>query len=810
LQLRAQALSRKYLATAHGYAEAVLAIRGVSKSFGPRRVIEGVTLSVAAGELVALVGENGAGKSTLVNCVAGLLDPDEGEIEIEGKPLRESRGRLGVVWQDLALCDNLDVTANLFLGHERGRPLLDEGEMNRVASQLLGELGIEIPDFTMPVGYLSGGQRQSIAIARALLSDPRLLVLDEPSAALGLTETATLERLLRRLRNRGVALLLVSHRVDQVFSLADRIAVLRRGRLVADVATRDVRPEDIIGFVSGAETDSVARKQLRQLRSLADQLAEVEPSASLPLIVSALSNSLGVERVCVHLVDDSEGSDGVPMLVRRAAVGLHPDLFDALDRLPLGPGGSVAGEAAASARVATIEDTHGDRLLGTAADVLSAWAVPIVGAQGVLGVISSYLASYGAPSAEQLELALLHANLAAVTIERNRLLGEVTRRNRILESLRAMLESLAGPAQVRGGFGMALVPLCRGLGARHVALFEYSDDGPVFLAGADIALAERETEPWRMLELGAQVIFSRPRGVSRATLVGQAVVGVPVLTGDRPLALVAWWDDLEALRDDALDLLDDAARSLGLAVEREAIEAAHQESYTLRRSNEIQRDFLHRLSHELRTPLTAIHGYADTLRQTDVSWDAVAQDRFLERIVSESARMNRLVRDLLDNSAIEHGGLGLQRDWSDLGLLIAEAVSCVGIDPASITVDMGADPVAIWADHDRIEQVFVNLLNNAQRHGTLPISIRVESRLERPPCVAIHFVDSGQGFTPELSMRAFEPYARGGHAPGAGLGLAIARGIVEAHGGSLEIDRVTAGCALVVNLPVDPAEVLAS
>lgn len=784
----------------------MLEVRNVSKSFGPRRVIDGVTFGVDAGELVALVGENGAGKTTLVNCIAGTLDPDDGEIAIDGTSLRDFRRGLAVVWQDLALCDNLDVTSNLFLGRERGRPVLDEGEMRRVAGQLVDELGIDIPDFRMPVGYLSGGQRQSIAIARALLADPRVLVLDEPSAALGLTETAVLERLLRRLRSKGVAVLLISHRVEQVFSLADRIVVLRRGKLVADVATRDVRPEDIIGFISGTETDSVARKQLRQLRSLADQLAEVEPSESLPLIVSALSNSLGVERVCVHLVDDLTKAASDRVLIRRAAVGLPADLFAVLYELPLGRAGGVAGEAAESGRVATVQDTSEDWLLRSIPNVLSAWAVPIVGVHGVLGVISSYLNGYGMPSPEQIELALLHANLAAVTIERNRLLSEVTRRNRVLESLRAMLEILAGPAQLSDGFGTALLPLCRGLGARQVALCEQSIDGLSVLARGDDRRRTNDSLVEKAIEQAAEIILELSDGQRRAMITAPGSIGVPVSTVDRQLALIAYWDDSESMSRDALDLLDDAARSLALSVERGMIEEAHNESYTLRRSNEIQRDFLYRLSHELRTPLTAIHGYADTLRQTDVTWDAAAQDQFLARILSESARMNRLVGDLLDNSAIENGGLRLQQDWSDIGPLIAEAVSCSGLDPSAVHIDLPRESIAVWADHDRIEQVFVNLLNNAQRHGSTPISVRVCPGSPTAPQIEIHFTDSGSGFLPGAAGRVFQPYVSSGRSAGAGLGLAIARGIVEAHGGSLEIDGSVVGGSLVVRLPVEQIE----
>jgi signal transduction histidine kinase len=284
--------------------------------------------------------------------------------------------------------------------------------------------------------------------------------------------------------------------------------------------------------------------------------------------------------------------------------------------------------------------------------------------------------------------------------------------------------------------------------------------------------------------------------------VGLAPAGGPAL-------LTAWWSAPPAAGTDALAVLDDAARSLRLALEREALLGAHQEADALRRVTGLQRGFLSRLSHELRTPLTAIHGYASTLRQPDVTWDRESERRFLDSIVAESARMGRLVADLLDSSAIEAGVLRLQPHWCDLALVLEAAVGCVTTDgPAvSLACDPGVAPV--WADHDRLEQVFVNLVDNAVRHGAAPVVVTARPGVcgEGRPTVEVQIVDQGAGIPPDQVDRVFEPHVRGeGPASGAGLGLAIARGIVEAHGGTITIARPPAGGTVVqVTLPVDPA-----
>ena len=223
--------------------------------------------------------------------------------------------------------------------------------------------------------------------------------------------------------------------------------------------------------------------------------------------------------------------------------------------------------------------------------------------------------------------------------------------------------------------------------------------------------------------------------------------------------LLATWRRVPPTKEETA-LMEDAANSLRLALEREEAGHAHQEAAALRRSQELQRGFLSRLSHELRTPLTAIRGYASSLLQPDVTWDGDSQQRFLDRIAAESARLGRLVDDLLDFSAIESGIMRLQRDWCDIRLVLEAAIACLPRDNAasvSLTCDSGL-PV-VWADHDRMEQVFVNLLNNAFGHN--PPGTRVQVTATAGPAeVAISVLDDGLGMPPELAAAPFEPARR--------------------------------------------------
>ena len=241
----------------------LLALKGFSKRLGPVEALKDVDLEVRAGEVIGLVGDNGAGKSTLIKATAGVQPADEGSATFEGHPVRlatpTDATQLGIatVYQDLALCENLDVVANLFLGQEEvggGPHVLDEFAMEKRASELLSSLGVTtLRSVRTEVERLSGGQRQAIAIARSLLGDAKLVILDEPTAALGVVQTKQILDLIGRLRERGLGVIVVSHNLANVFDVADRIVVLRLGRKVAEYDVRQATQEQVVAAITGAE-----------------------------------------------------------------------------------------------------------------------------------------------------------------------------------------------------------------------------------------------------------------------------------------------------------------------------------------------------------------------------------------------------------------------------------------------------------------------------------------------------------------------------------------------------------------------------
>ncbi|MFJ4961708.1 Xylose import ATP-binding protein XylG [Streptomyces sp. ADI96-02] len=254
----------------HVSATPVLALRGVSKRFGAVQVLTDVELEVHAGEVVALVGDNGAGKSTLVKTIAGVHPIDDGVIEWDGAPVQINKPHdaqnLGVatVYQDLALCDNIDVVGNLYLGRELRRfGILDEVEMERRSRELLSTLSIRIPSVRIPIASLSGGQRQTVAIARSMLGEPKLVILDEPTAALGVEQTAQVLDLVERLRERGHAVILISHNMADVKAVADKVAVLRLGRNNGVFDVKTTSQEEIISAITGATDNAVTRRAAR-------------------------------------------------------------------------------------------------------------------------------------------------------------------------------------------------------------------------------------------------------------------------------------------------------------------------------------------------------------------------------------------------------------------------------------------------------------------------------------------------------------------------------------------------------------------
>jgi D-xylose transport system ATP-binding protein len=240
-------------------------MEGVSKRFGPVQALDDVAFEVHPGEVVALVGDNGAGKSTLVKTIAGIYHPDSGKFFFDGKPVTigspsDATG-LGIatVYQDLALADNLDVVANLFLGQEvvgsgpaAATQQLDEVAMEHRSHELLEQLAVTIPSVRSEVGSLSGGQRQQVAVARSLLGEPRVVLLDEPTAALGVAQTKQVLELIKRLRERGLGVVVISHNLAEVFEVADRIFVLRLGRPAGTFNARDTTREAVVAAITGA------------------------------------------------------------------------------------------------------------------------------------------------------------------------------------------------------------------------------------------------------------------------------------------------------------------------------------------------------------------------------------------------------------------------------------------------------------------------------------------------------------------------------------------------------------------------------
>jgi D-xylose transport system ATP-binding protein len=239
---------------------ALLSARGLSKSYGSITALDNVDLELREREILALVGDNGAGKSTLVSILAGVQQPDSGEIHLDGNrvsiesPKRAQDLGIATVFQDLALVNQRDVAANLFLGREPVRfgVLVDRKRMFREAAAVIARLRVELPSVRAMAGDLSGGQRQAVAVARAIMGGSRVLLMDEPTAALGVRESGRVMDLMRELRTAGHTILLVSHNLESVFTLADRIVVLRLGRMIASSEVEKTTKDEIVGLIVGS------------------------------------------------------------------------------------------------------------------------------------------------------------------------------------------------------------------------------------------------------------------------------------------------------------------------------------------------------------------------------------------------------------------------------------------------------------------------------------------------------------------------------------------------------------------------------
>jgi ABC-type sugar transport system ATPase subunit len=243
----------------------LLQITGVTKHFGAVQVLNGVDLTIEAGTVTGLVGDNGAGKSTLMKTITGIYTIDEGEVRLSGESLvgvtpgeRRKRG-IEMIYQDLALAKQQDVPANIFLGREPVKwglgflpGFVDRARMDRDALQMIERLGARIPSIHRPVGMFSGGQQQTVAIARALTFNPKLVIMDEPTAALAVREVESVLALIRQMRDEGIAVILISHRLNDVMEVTDRIVVLRQGRIEADLQTKKTQMREVVGFIVGA------------------------------------------------------------------------------------------------------------------------------------------------------------------------------------------------------------------------------------------------------------------------------------------------------------------------------------------------------------------------------------------------------------------------------------------------------------------------------------------------------------------------------------------------------------------------------
>lgn len=250
-----------------GLAQKALELKGITKEFGAVKALQGVSFSIHKGEVVALLGDNGAGKSTLVRCIAGLYAPDQGEIHVNEQQVtirtpQDARDHgIETVFQDLAMIPDFDIASNLFLNREmlsknpilRWFGWLDQQGMQKRARKSLNRLNSRLPDFTAKVSTLSGGQRQAVAIARAVNWGADLVIMDEPTAALGVEQSAQVNELIKLISSQGVAVLLISHNMQHVLETCDRAVVLYQGRSVADVAVSDVSKEDLVALITGAK-----------------------------------------------------------------------------------------------------------------------------------------------------------------------------------------------------------------------------------------------------------------------------------------------------------------------------------------------------------------------------------------------------------------------------------------------------------------------------------------------------------------------------------------------------------------------------
>ena len=584
------------------------------------------------------------------------------------------------------------------------------------AGDILRALGIPLHDPSRGVRTLSGGQRQLLAVARAMSWKPRLLILDEPTASLGVTEAAQVEGLITSLRLQGTTILLVSHDVEQMFRLADRIVVLRHGRVAGDVRPDSGHPDEVTALVSGQPVDSSARRQLTRLHGLADRLASADPSSSLSLILSALGAALGTERLCIHLLSART------TLVCAASLGLPPPLLAAWSRLGYGPAGGPVGLAAATAEV-VVDDNVRASAAGRRSVIWpgrprssSSWAVPVLGPSGLIGVITVFRQVTGRPQRDELDLVSVYAGYAASAVERDRLLDQVTARNRVLETIGRCWRRWR-PIPVPEGLGVALRALRRGLQADEVALLSRPPDGaPRSRAHAGSRrragcpgrwptprpgrspLAHhdgraRSTDGERQLS----VAFPAPGGPGGpGRQLGKPVGhrgrgGADGGRGPLPAAGPGTGGGSGGARGSGHAApVTGTPAELPVPAEPRAAHPAHRNPRLRDQPAADRRDLGRRLAAPVPGPDLRRVGAAGTAR----------------------GRPARLLRHRVGDPAAAATTGATSRSCSEA------AIACLP-QPGASMVEVTCHPAlpTVWADHDRLEQVFVNLLDNAIRHN---------------------------------------------------------------------------------------------
>lgn len=778
-----------------GTLDCVLEVTGVSKHYGSIQALSDVSLEVDAGEVVAVVGENGAGKTTLVRCVARAVVPDTGTVAVGGVELggnpRDAIARgVSVVWQDLALCENLDITANLFLGRElAAHGGLRQAAMRSRAAAAFRDLNVVVPQLGRSIDLLSGGQRQLAAIARSTLDHPRVLILDEPTAALGIAESRTVLDVVHTLRSRGVAIVLVSHQLDEVFDIADRIAVLRHGRIVADVYRAETHPDDVVALITGVDADSTAGKQLRRLHSLAEQLVEADEASVIPLTVSSLAGALAADHLVISLAEDlATGS----RLCRSASLNLPARLTDRLESVAFDDLSAFLAEAARGPRLVVVPDLrerHGDPLAEAAAEAgfVGAWAAPIVGADGVLAVVAGFTDTIAHLQTDQIHLLELFSSMAGAVIERGRLVGSLEEQNRALKGLSGVLETLAGPEPLHQGMGAALDAVCEAVACRQSALL-------VRIDGEDWTLhtVSSGTDPGPSVEPLLRIMEEAGEAAPRSYF---SLFDWSRGTG----ALLCRWNEFAPATPNPV--IDGAAESFALALEREVQIEAEREAAALRNSRIRERELARRLGHELRSPLTAIRGFASAMLQPDVEWPDIEKERFIAIIDREAGRMARLVNQLFDEAALESGVLRLDCDYCDLVAVLENAASLAAPDH-DIRLRV-PETFIVWGDRDRLQQVFVNLIANAFQHNKEGTEVSIDLVPPSDPDgehVTVVVSDNGRGLPCDgldyLNGLVTERPRR------QGLGLRVVRGLVDTHGGRIDAS-VSDGSRIVITLPVE-------